>query len=85
METVNATSNIRLTGPGILVGMKIHRRTQKSPHANLGVLELKLQEVYFADKFFGAKLARRRTCFNLNVNNMNGEWITRKLLALVIE
>ena len=34
METVNATLNIRLTGPGILVGIQIHRRTQKSPHAN---------------------------------------------------
>ena len=35
METVNATWNIRLTGPEILVGRKIPRRTQKSPHANL--------------------------------------------------
>ena len=38
METVNATSNIRLTGPEILVGIKIHRRTKKSPHATLCVL-----------------------------------------------
>ena len=34
METVNATSNIRLTGPGIHVGIEIHRRTQKSSHAS---------------------------------------------------
>ena len=41
METVNATSNIRLTGPEILVGKKIHCRTQKSPHATGKVVEQK--------------------------------------------
>ena len=35
METVNATLNIRLTGPEILEGIKIQSRTQKSPHPNI--------------------------------------------------
>ena len=34
---------------------------QREVYSNMtsGVLELKLHEVYFADKFFGAKLARQ--------------------------
>ena len=46
MKTENATSNIRLTGPEILVGRKMHRRTQKSPHTILEYLRWDMKSIY---------------------------------------
>ena len=45
---------------------------------NLGVLELKLHEVHFADKFSGAELARlRRTCLQSAASAVSTPMSTR--------
>ena len=54
-------------------------RGEVNSNMNLGVLELKLHEVHFADKFSGAELARRRrTCLQSAPSAVSTPMSTRR-------